>query len=125
MSRNEPPISSGGEHRRQRERERRADQDLLEGEHADAERVARQLLTLRDHPGETDGDRDGDDPLDLRRDLLGREQRRDHEQRRHPHEHEEEAEDVVARDLPDELREGGAAHQLPTIVGIALNRSAV
>ena len=62
----------------------------------DLHRIGRDVLALHGRAGQPDRQRGGDDSLDAERHLLGREDRRDREQRADAREHQEERGDRLA-----------------------------
>ena len=96
----------------QREGEAEADEHALDHQARERQRVGGDVLAVQRDRRQADRDPDGDQATHVRRDDLRGEQRRDEEQRRHAREHQDEADELVARELAEEL-----GHE-PTIVGI-------
>jgi hypothetical protein len=102
----------GGHQHAEREGEAEPDEQALDHETGERERVGRDVLAVQRDRREAERDADGDQPAHVRRDDLRGEQRREEEQRRHACEHENEADEAVAGELAEDL-----GHE-PTIVGI-------
>ena len=117
---NEPARAQGGGEPPDREGEGAADEHLLEHEPGQVHGVGGQRQALGDDGREPDGQRHGDDPAHAGGDQLGAEQRREHEERAHAREDEDEGGDVL---LAEAVHEVGDGH--PTSVGIRDQSSVV
>ena len=118
---NEPAALSAAASAAEGEGEGAADEHLLEHEPGQVHGVGGQRHALGDDGREPDGQRHGDDPAHAGGDQLGAEQRREHEERAHAREDEDEGGDVLLA----EARPMRSATVIRRGVGIRDQRSVV
>ncbi len=105
----------GGEQHGEGEGEAEADEHPLDDQRGERERVGGDVLPVQGEGGEADRDAHGDDAAHAWGDHRRGERRGEQEQRADPREHEDEAGELVARELVEDVSQ--RAHQ-STSVGI-------